>query len=95
MARETKAARDRRYADLLADYRNRSDDLNKLMAIVKGLKAQVEDIPPGTYGDWIRAEGRPRVITDPDALRALLEKHGLEVPTKTTKAPVVVTPKPR
>lgn len=95
MARETKAARDARIADLLAEYRNRSDDLNKTMAIVKGLKAQIEDIPSGTYGDWIRAEGRPRVVTDMDALRVLLEKHGLEMPTKETKAPIVVSPKPR
>lgn len=93
MPRETIKQRNQRYSDLLADLKNRSEELNKLMTVVKGLRAQVEDIPPGTYGDWIRAEGTPRTVTDMDALRALLAKHSLEIPTKQTKAPVVVTPK--
>ncbi len=92
--RETAAQRKTRFAMLLADYRNRSDELNKLMTIVKGLKAQIEEIPAGTYGDWIRAHGTPREITDQDAVKAHYRELGIAMPTKLTSAPLIVTAKP-
>ena len=91
MARETKAARDSRVSMLLADFDARSKELNKLQAIVKGLKAQVAEIEPRTYGEWVRAEGTPRAIMDQGAVREFYTANGYEVPTKMTDPPVVVT----
>ena len=92
MARETKAARTSRISALLADFDARSRELNKLQAIVKGLKEQVREIEPGTYGEWVRAEGTPRAILDQAAVREFYAANGVELPTKMTDPPVVVTP---
>jgi hypothetical protein len=93
MAKETVAQRKTRYSMLLADYKNRSEELNKLMTVVKGLKVQVKDVPAGIYGDWVRAEGNPREITDQDAVKQHYAELGLPLPTKMTEAPIIVTPK--
>jgi hypothetical protein len=90
--RETKAARASRVSMLLADFDARSKELNKLQAIVKGLKAQVAEIEVGTYGEWIRTEGTPRNMLDQPAVLADYAARGVEPPMKLTKAPVQVTP---
>jgi len=90
--RETKAARASRVSMLLADFDARSKELNKLQTLVKGLKAQVAEIEPGTYGDWVRAYGTPRNVLDQAAVRADYAARGVDLPMKPTDAPVVVTP---
>lgn len=90
--RETAAAKRSRISLLLADYDARSRELRKLAKIVDGLKEQVKEIDPGTYGEWIRSEGTPREILDQPAARKALEAAGIPVPVRMTDAPVVVTP---
>ncbi len=93
MARESVKARNQRYSDILGMLDARQRELNKLAAEVKQLKAQAKEIPPGTYVDWIRAEGTPREILDQAAVRADYQERGVPLPMKTTDAPVVITPK--
>lgn len=95
MAKETAAQRRTRIGMLLADYANRSEELRKLRKIVEGLKEQVAEVDPGTYGDWIRGEGTPREVLDQAAVRRDYAERGVPLPTFTTAAPVVVTPKQR
>jgi hypothetical protein len=93
MPRETAAQKRSRISLLLADYDARNRELRKLETIVKGLKEQVKEIEPGTYGEWIRSEGTPREILDQAAAKKLIIQLGAEVPMVMTSAPVVVTPK--
>lgn len=91
MARETAAQKRTRISMLLADYSNRSAELRKLVKIVDGLKEQVREIDPGTYGDWQRSTGTQREILDQAAIKAKYAELGLTLPTKMTDAPIVVT----
>ena len=93
MAKETKAQRTSRVSLLLGEFDARSKELNKLQTIVKGLKAQVQEIEPGTFGDWIRAEGTPRSILDQSAVRQDYANRGVPLPMKATDAPIVVSHK--
>jgi hypothetical protein len=93
MPRETKTARNARVSGLLADFDARNREINKLSKIRDGLKEQLKEIEPGTYGDWVLATGTPREVLDQRAARELLTQHGVPVPTKITDAPIVVTPK--
>ena len=91
--RETAAQKRSRIAALIADYDARSRELNKLTTIVKGLKEQVREIEPGTYGDFVLGHGTPREIMDQQAARKLLTENGITVPMTTTQAPLTVNPK--
>jgi hypothetical protein len=93
MARETKTAMHARVGALLADFDARNREINKLKKIADGLKEQIKEIDPGTYGDWVLAKGTPREVLDQRAARELLTQHGVEVPMKLTDAPIVVTAK--
>lgn len=93
MARETAAQKRTRISMLLADFDARNREFRKLAKIVEGLKEQVKEIDPGTYGDWIISKGTPREILDQPAARKALEAAGIPIPMKTTDAPVVVSPK--
>lgn len=93
MARETKTARTNRISMLLAEFDARSRELNKLQAIVKGLKEQVKELPPDTYGDWVLGHGTPREIMDQQAVRKDYLERNVPMPTKMTEAPIVITPK--
>jgi hypothetical protein len=90
MARETKAQKAARIGALLADYDNVTRQLRKLERDQEALKEQVEEIEPGVYGEWERASGQPREIWDRDAIRADYNTRNKEIPTKPTKAPIVV-----
>lgn len=93
MAVRMTAAQKRKVAEmLLADYSNRSAELRKLVKIVDGLKEQVKELAPGTYGEWQRSTGTPREVLDQQAVRAKYAELGLTLPTKMTDAPVVVSP---
>lgn len=93
MAKETATARKSRISMLLAHYDAASRELHKLAKEVDGLKEQIKtDVPAGTYGDWVRAEGTPREILDQAEAKNMLTRAGLAVPTKMTDAPVIVTP---
>ena len=89
--RETAAQKRTRIGMLLAEYDAQNRALRKLTAEVKTLKAQVQEIEPGTYGEWIRSHGTPREILDQPKARDLLKEHGIPVPMATTEAPIVVT----
>lgn len=91
--RETAAQKRSRFSALLAEFDARNRELNKLTTIVKGLKAQIEEIPVGTYGDWILSTGTPREMLDQQAVKQLCTEHGLPIPTKVTRAPIIVSPK--
>jgi len=93
MGRETAAQKRNRISMLLADYQNRAQELRKLQKIVDGLKEQVREIEPGSYGDWSLAHGTPREILDQPAARKALQDAGIEIPTKLTDPPVVVSAK--
>lgn len=90
-ARETKAQKTTRVGMLLADYDARSRELRKLTKEVDSLKAQVKEVDPGTYGDWIVSTGTPREILDQAAVKAGYAARGESLPTKTTDAPVIVS----
>lgn len=90
--KETAAQRKTRYANLLADYRARVDDFNKLKKIVDGLKEQVAEVPVGKFGDWERAEGTPREITDAAQIKADYAAMGKPVPVRMSAPPIVVRP---
>lgn len=92
MARETAAQRRTRIEMLLADFDARNRELRKLTKIVDGLKEQVKDVPVGVYGEWQRAEGTPREITDQAAVKAHYAEVGIEMPTRLTDPPIVVSP---
>lgn len=87
------AAQKRKMAEtLLADFANRNAELRKLTTIVAGLKEQVKELAPGTYGEWQRSNGTPREVLDQQAVKAKYLELGLTLPMKTTDAPVVVSP---
>jgi hypothetical protein len=90
MAKETAAQRRERYARLLADYDELNSRMRKDERDMKALKDQVREIPAGTYGEWLRSLGTPRVITDMDAVREDYAARQLELPTKETEPPIVV-----
>jgi hypothetical protein len=90
--RETAAQKRTRIAMLLADYSNRTSEYRKLAKIVDGLKEQVKEIAPGTYGEWQRSSGTPREILDQNAIKAKYAELGLTLPTKMSDAPIVVRP---
>lgn len=92
MPKETAAQRRSRISMLLAEYDETSKALRKLTKRADELKKQIrDDVPAGTYGEWIRSEGTPREILDQPAARKALEQAGLEVPTVMTSPPVIVT----
>jgi hypothetical protein len=91
--KETAAQRRTRIGMLLADYDARSRELRKLQSIVKGLKEQIEEIPEGTYGEWVRSHGTPREIVDQAAIKAKFTELGEPLPMKMTAAPILVLPK--
>lgn len=91
MARETKAQKTTRVALLVAEYDARSRELRKLVKDVESLKAQVKEVEPGTYGEWIVSTGTPRENLDQAQAKIMLTEAGLKIPTKMSEAPVVVT----
>lgn len=91
MAKETAAARRTRIEGLLSHYDEASRQLRKLAKDVDSMKEQIKEIPPGTYGEWIRSAGTPREIMDQQAVKRDYEERGATLPTKTTDAPIVVT----
>jgi hypothetical protein len=91
MAKETAAQRKTRISMLLADYDARSRELRKLAKDVEALKDQVKEVAPGTYGDFVLSTGTPREILDQAAAKLTLTSNGLEIPTKMTDPPVIVT----
>ena len=93
MPRETKAALNARVSALLADFDARNREINKLSKIRDGLKEQLKEIDPGTYGDWILATGTPRELLDQREAKRLLTEAGIPVPMRTSDAPIVVSPK--
>jgi len=88
--RETKAQKATRIANLLADYDAAKSDKSKAEARFDALKAQVAMIEDGTYGEWVRSHGTPRKITDNDAVALDFAERKVEIPTKLTKAPIIV-----
>jgi hypothetical protein len=93
MARETAAQKKSRLSALLAEYDARNRELSKLTTIVRGLKEQLREIQPGTYGDWNLSFSTPRQILDQPKARALLTAAGVEVPMIETQPIIAVTPK--
>lgn len=90
--RETKAQKTSRIAMLLAEYDETSRALRKLTKQADELKTEIrENVDPGTYGEWIVSTGTPREILDQPKARELLKASGIDVPTKMTDAPVIVT----
>ena len=93
MPRETKARINSRVSALLADFDARNREANKLKTIVEGLKAQIKELAPGAYGDWVLAAGTPREMLDQREAKRLLTEAGIPVPMRLSDAPIVVTPK--
>lgn len=92
MTRETKAQKTTRISLLLADYDETSRALRKLAKRADELKAEIrKDVEPGTYGEWIVSTGTPREILDQPAAKNALTAAGVEIPTKMTDSPVIVT----
>ena len=91
-ARETAAQRKTRISLLLADYDSRSRELNKLTAIVKGLREQVRELEAGAFGDWRLSYGAPRQILNQAKAKQMLTDAGLEVPMVETAPSIVVSP---
>ena len=90
MPRETKLQKGRRIERLLADYSAAHDRFRKVKRDFDQLKEEVRHVAPGSYGEWERADGTAREVTDMDAVRAHYRELGEEVPTKATESPVIV-----
>lgn len=91
MPRKTKA----QIALLLADLHAAKSDKRKAETRVDDLEAEVAAIPnlkEGLYGEWTYALGTPREILDQPAAKEALKARGLPIPTKFTKASIVVKP---
>ncbi len=93
MPRETKAQAALRVGTLCASFDAHRAELRKLEKIVKGEQEQIKAEAPGTYGDWIISRGSPREITDSAAVKAHYAEIGVELPTKMSDAPVIVSPR--
>jgi hypothetical protein len=91
--KETAAQKRARINALLADYDSRNHELNKLTSIVKGLKTQIRDIEPGTYGDLTLTFGAGREMFDQAEAKRLLTDHKLDIPVFTTQGVIVITSK--
>lgn len=91
MARESKIQRASRMANLCAMYDAQSRALRKLTKEVDEMKAKLEAEPTGTFGEWTYSLGTPREILDQPAAKDALTKAGVPIPTKMTKAPIVIT----
>jgi hypothetical protein len=92
MAKETAAQRKTRIGLLLADYDETSRALRKHQKRADELKKQIkEEVPAGTYGEWIRSEGTPREILDQAEAKKRLEAAGIPIPVTVTSPPVIVT----
>lgn len=91
-ARETAAQKRSRVSALLADYDNRSRELNKLKKIVDGLKEQIKELPSGTYGEWQLAFSSGRELFDQAEAKRLLTNLGVEIPMFTSAQSAVVAP---
>jgi hypothetical protein len=91
MPKETIKARNARVGQLLAEYDAETAAQRKAETRVKELKALVDEIDSGTYGDWILSRGTPREILDQPAAKDIITKAGQVVPTKMTRPPLVVT----
>lgn len=91
MPRKTKA----QIALLLADYYAAKQDKRKATSRVDDLEAEIAAIPglkEGAYGDWTYFLGTSRELFDQAEAKALMTAHGLEIPTKFSKQPIVVNP---
>jgi hypothetical protein len=56
------------------------------------MKEQIRDeVPVGTYGDYVRSAGTPREITDQEAVKRDYAARGVPLPVKVTASPVIVT----
>lgn len=93
--RETAAQKKTRISMLLADYDAKNREFNKLKKDVDALKAQVKDIPAGTYGEWIRAHGTPRQINDIGRAREIIAEIGRVWPMRESESPIIVTHNPK
>lgn len=90
MPRETKAQKAARVALLLADYDAKCRELRKLGKTVDQLKEEIRTLDPGTYGEWMYAQGGTREILDQEAAKRWITDHGGEVPMTETRPSVVV-----
>lgn len=95
MARETKAARNARIGDMLAEYNRMSTEIRKLEKDLKTLKPQIRELAADTYGDWVLSYGTPRTIMDQPRARELLTSQGIDVPETITEPPIQVNPRSR
>jgi hypothetical protein len=90
--KETATQRKTRFENLLADYFRRAAELRKLAKDVDSMKEQIrEEVPVGTYGDYVRSAGTPREITDAEAVKRHYAEIGQPMPVKMTASPVIVT----
>lgn len=90
MPRKTKA----QISLLLADLHAAKQDKRKAEKRVDDLEQEVADLnlKEGTYGEWSYFLGTSRELFDQPAAKALLTEHGLKIPTKFSKQPIVVKP---
>jgi hypothetical protein len=91
MPRKTKA----QIALLLADLHAAKNDKRKAEIRVDDLEAEVTaiaNLKEGQYGEWTYALGTPREILDQQGAKEALRAKGLPIPTKFTKASIVVKP---
>jgi hypothetical protein len=91
MAKETAAQRKIRISGLLAQYDAESRELRKLAKSVEALKAQIHEVPAGTYGEWIRSTGTPREIMDMAAVKEDFASRGTPMPMRMSAPPIVIT----
>jgi hypothetical protein len=93
--KETAAQKRSRIEMLLAEYDAKNRELNKLTASVKALKAQIKEIPVGTYNSATLGTGTPREMLNQREAKDLLTKAGIPIPMITTEAPITVTLAPK
>jgi hypothetical protein len=91
MPRKTKAQIDLMLGALFAAKQDKRKAENK----VEELEAELAALPnlkEGSYGEYSYTLGTPREIFDQPVAKEILKGRGLPIPTRFSKAPIVVKP---
>jgi hypothetical protein len=86
----TKAERDAE--NLLMEFDKIKTEKRDVEKEYERLQALVEALDERQYGGWVKMYGAPRRVPDAKAIAGVFEELGRPIPTKPTKAPLIVRP---
>lgn len=82
---------------LLASLHAARNDRNKAQKLVDQYEGELAAIPPtvlkeGPYGEWVYGLTEGRQIDDRDEIKRIIAEAGYAMPTRRSKASIVVKP---